>query len=342
MKKHWLKIITYIGGVFLLLLVILILEQPFLLLLLPPLIVVPILTTMLFLRASKHISVQASGQMPYVELGNPAVFLIESTNKSSIPLYLCEVKFHAENLFWPNKQIHALSIPVKAKGKSSFEFPVESTIPGMISLTLTELSLSDYLHFFTITKPLSIKVEIPVFPAPAGCPPVSTAPSFHGEEEYIENDLKGAVSSDIKEIREYRPGDRIQRIHWKLSAKMDDLFVKELSHTSVLSMVILPEVTFSDIKETTAVLLELTQRLIKEEERFNLCLYNHATCEFEYLVITDKEENLEALTRFYYLPSYEGKELAREAFFSSSQHASTVIHIAGSKVERIDLETIVR
>ena len=38
---------------------------------------------------------------------------------------------------------------------------------------------------------------------------------------------KGDDPSEIFDIREYADGDKIQRIHWKLSSKTGDLMVKE-------------------------------------------------------------------------------------------------------------------
>ena len=59
-------------------------------------------------------------------------------------------------------------------------------------------------------------------------------------EEFTESDHKGNLSSDIKEIREYRPGDRLQRIHWKLSAKTGKLIFREamepVRHRIVLTL----------------------------------------------------------------------------------------------------------
>ena len=43
---------------------------------------------------------------------------------------------------------------------------------------------------------------------------------------YDENS-PGYDNSELFQVREYRPGDRIQNIHWKLTAKQEELMVKE-------------------------------------------------------------------------------------------------------------------
>ena len=51
--------------------------------------------------------------------------------------------------------------------------------------------------------------------------------NFSGESE-IYDDLRGGdEASETFQIRAYQPGDRLQNIHWKLSAKSEDLIVRE-------------------------------------------------------------------------------------------------------------------
>ena len=40
---------------------------------------------------------------------------------------------------------------------------------------------------------------------------------------------RGEDRSEVYQLREYRPGDDIRQIHWKLSSKLDELILKEAS-----------------------------------------------------------------------------------------------------------------
>lgn len=53
--------------------------------------------------------------------------------------------------------------------------------------------------------------------------------NFFGEAEVFDDLRGGTDHSEVFQIREYAPGDRLQNIHWKLSAKSDDLMVREYS-----------------------------------------------------------------------------------------------------------------
>jgi hypothetical protein len=50
------------------------------------------------------------------------------------------------------------------------------------------------------------------------------------ESEYYSQIKSGDDPSEVFSIREYREGDRIQRIHWKLSSKQNQLMIKEFSN----------------------------------------------------------------------------------------------------------------
>src|SRR5699024_1734998 len=59
---------------------------------------------------------------------------------------------------------------------------------------------------------------------------------------------KGMDANDIIAIKEYEPGDSMRRVHWKLSSKMDELLVKEMSEVIASSYFILLETVVNDIQ----------------------------------------------------------------------------------------------
>lgn len=57
--------------------------------------------------------------------------------------------------------------------------------------------------------------------------------------------VAGSDPSETFEIREYKPGDRVKGIHWKLSNKLDQIMYKESSFPLKNSMLILMETSFN-------------------------------------------------------------------------------------------------
>lgn len=341
MKKHWFSIIGYILGILILWACIVIFQQPFLLMLLFLLIILPALSIWLFHLAVSKLKVNIYSEVPAVENGNTVPLVLECENGSFFPLFACIFEFTLQNFYKPNEMVHKLSLPILPRKKNRIQIPVETAFCGMLSMEAKALYVSDYLHFITKEITIPQKVQVPVLPATTDVALPSTAPVADGMEEFMESDNKGNLSSDIKEIREYRPGDRLQRIHWKLSAKLDDLLVKEMAHTTILSLVVLPECNRERIQDTAIVLRSVMEQLWKREERYEVCLYNAAACEFSYFLITEESQITETLIHFFYMPLYEGSDEAKEAYFASAQKSAVLLQICGTELKRIDSEIII-
>lgn len=341
MKKHWFQIIGYLLGILILWACIVIFQQPFLLMLLFLLIILPCLSIWLFHLATSKCTVRVYSEVSAVENGNTVPIVLECRNDSYFPLFTCIFAFTLQNFYKPNNTTHKLSLPILPRRTNTIRIPVDTAYCGMLSLEAQALYVSDYLHFLTKEIPLEQKVQVPVLPATCSVQIPSTAPVTDGMEEFTESDHKGNLSSDIKEIREYRPGDRLQRIHWKLSAKLDDLLVKEMAHTTILSLVVLPECNREQIQDTAIVLRSVMEQLWKREERFEVCLYNAAACDFSYFLITEESQITEVLIHFFYMPLYDGVDEAKEAYFASAQKSAVILQICGTGLKRLDSETII-
>ena len=53
--------------------------------------------------------------------------------------------------------------------------------------------------------------------------------NFPVEGDEYEKERSGDAPTEIFQIREFRPGDRMQQIHWKSSARSGELMTKEYS-----------------------------------------------------------------------------------------------------------------
>lgn len=338
MKKHIFSMIFYILGFITLLLLFLLLEQPFLLVFTFVYALLPSIILPLYFSGIKKAHFRAYSKAAYVEKERSLPIMFELSNPSFSPFFLTTVEFTVNNIYYPNDYTHSLSIHVMPRSIKSVLVPVDTMKIGVVKLVVNKVTLTDPLHFFSFTLPEGAVLELPVFPEEKPQNDLPLTPASDGLEEYTESDAKGSVSSDIKEIREYRPGDRLQRIHWKLSAKLDDLFVKEMAHTSILSLVLLPELTREKIEDTVAVLLGCIHILQSREERFEIGLYNDNAVDFTFLQTYDEASRIEVLTRLYYLPLYEGETTAKDAFFASGIKKATVIEIIGDEVNIIPAE----
>ncbi len=334
MKLNYRILIPYILTLALFCAFAVIYEQPLLVLFIFMLIIpIPFSVGIFISAVSKyHFSLNALSE--YVEEPNPPTFVFKYNSDAHIGLFTGDLEFYVSNRYYPNETKHILSIPLIRKS-NSFSIPIESYEIGLITLKATKIVLHDYLSLITKEIDLSTEASVPILPVDRHINDFPPAVPKDGPDEYTESENIGNISSDVKEIREYRPGDRLQRIHWKLSAKLDDLFVKEMAHTSSLAIILLPELTKDKIHDTSETLLSCIKAMNEKKERFEVCIYNDKLCDYSFFTITDDEGIVEIMTHFYCQPLYEGNENALNTFTNSSNKIATIIHISGKRIKMI-------
>lgn len=109
---------------------------------------------------------------------------------------------------------------------AAVELDISTEHCHVVEYSIEKLRVSDYLDLFSFPVPVPPKVSVTVLPLP--CPP-------HPEPELPPEAInsaslrpkQGGGFAEDHDLREYREGDPIRTVHWKLSSKRDDLIVRE-------------------------------------------------------------------------------------------------------------------
>lgn len=102
---------------------------------------------------------------------------------------------------------------------------------GIHNLDNVFVKVTDLFHIVSFEKSISTGIRIKVYPRIHKIKPLKLS----GIDIYREASVLKSQSEDqhtIKDVRKYREGDSIKKIHWKLSAKQNDLYVKNLDTIS--------------------------------------------------------------------------------------------------------------
>lgn len=102
---------------------------------------------------------------------------------------------------------------------------------GVHSLDNVYVKVSDLFHITSFEKNINTGIKIKVYPRIYKIKPLALS----GIDIYREaSDLKSQSEDQhtIRDVRKYREGDSLKKVHWKLSAKQDDLYVKNLDTIS--------------------------------------------------------------------------------------------------------------
>ena len=156
--------------------------------------------------------------------GEDFTLTVRLCNRSRLPIPALVVLLNAADE-WGGGQI-TLRCAAMLGGKESAEqrITLNAGKSGVWSIAVRGITLRDHLGVFTAACPAAVQSQsICVLPAAAaGKAKAETASDEDGDEA----DTRAALGGSY-ELREYRDGDTIKQVHWKLSAKLDRLMVRE-------------------------------------------------------------------------------------------------------------------
>ena len=109
---------------------------------------------------------------------------------------------------------------------------------GKMHVFAGRIQIWDIFHLFCLTKKVNLTGEITILPQiyDTAAAISEGVRHFAGETEEDEPEAAGHDASQTYQIRPYRPGDRLQTVHWKLTARNDELYVREAGEPICLAV----------------------------------------------------------------------------------------------------------
>lgn len=162
----------------------------------------------------------------------PISFYVKVTNNSCFPIGRIRVTLLLEHGYTNKKRTEVAYFSVDSKGSSTIPYSIKSNYCGPLKITVKQAILYDSLRLTHSTVScINEKTEIIIMPQEKNLS-VDIPKQIISEQSEADEFSKRKPGNDVSEvfdIREYIPGDRLQNIHWKLSAKKNAILVKEYS-----------------------------------------------------------------------------------------------------------------
>lgn len=183
----------------------------------------------LYLRHNLTITMEAPGKLVHCKEMVPITIHIH--NRGVLPVSRLCIRVMYKNRIGDSMARQWLCVYGDSHGDSSVTFYVESGYCGVIHVEGERFHISGYLRLFRLTKRCKQALDIPVFPKifPVNFEIGAKIRDFIGESDTYSKEKSGDDPSEVFDIRSFHPGDRMQRIHWKLTARLDEFMVKEFS-----------------------------------------------------------------------------------------------------------------
>ena len=182
--------------------------------------------------------------------------------------------------------------------------------------------------------------ELFIFPPENDSLQFSSAAFGEGFDEFEENGAKGNISSNVTDIREYIPGDRLQKIHWKLSAKIHKLMVKENEQTSSHQFILLPELYLPDpaqpvLEQILSNTLTMGRSLLADGITFFFRYYSITAQDFMQFCILNEDQLEEAFRSCFYESTYAESDLALTVLQKADMVHGSILHVTDKGVEDV-------
>lgn len=209
-----------------------------------------------------------------------------------MPALQARIELVIGNPFLESFSRQRVCLPVRAHGKSEMNLPLVSTGAGMIRLTAERMEIQDILGLLWVTADTLAELEYTVYPKTDAAEGKETQQLSGGISESEEGSTRGNDFSEVSDIREYIPGDRLKDIHWKLSAKRDVLMVKERVNLSQSRLVLLLDLSGDSIQRN-AVIAEswrLCAGILEQNMQILLLWWNEQLQTFGRYSISSEEE----------------------------------------------------
>jgi len=201
------------------------------LLLFPLISIAHIVVGALFLR----LYLETSGEE--VQKGAPVDFSLSLANESIIPFPFvdAEITVPREDAVRCDKVLTRMSlIPF---GGYCIRRNLSFTYRGSYDIGVSDLYCTDLFRMFRYRSSVNIFKQIFVMPRQVALP---VRPNTDTSEELTvtTSRLIGQDNTEMSDIREYRRGDSLRSVHWKLSSKSDELIVREYARNAKQQMII--------------------------------------------------------------------------------------------------------
>lgn len=240
------------------------------------------------------------------------------------------------NPFFQTEGQQVISIPIRARKGYTLELPIVSDYPGIVQIQVKSIKVKDLMGFHFFKLSLDESAESVVMPQQVLNVSYDTVNLEQGMLESEESTKRGNDFSDVQEIREYIPGDKLMSIHWKLSAKRDILMVKDRVSMSDKQLVILPELCGDNKVELSMILsvaYTLVHRMLADKTTVRLLYWSAKRYEYEDIRIDYPEEAEEAFAKMFYEIPYSGMDEAASHMASVHPEMKAYLHVTAQNGE---------
>ena len=227
-------------------------------------------------------------------------FYITIKNRSYFPVAFCTATIEIKNHLLQTVEKKNVSFSIPAHDSIKERFSYSPPICGAYDIHLKRVTTYSFLSLFKKRCFPNSHIDVCYLPTiQTISSPILEHSLLSEDSELFSQEKSGDDASEIFSLREFRDGDLLNRIHWKLSSKSDTFIVKEYSlpittkTTIVFDVQKEKEVTsdfLNRLEEALSLTLSLSLQFVEKGIHHTIVWYEHTTNQLKMSKIDTEEQ----------------------------------------------------
>ncbi len=194
-------------------------------------IITPVLLLIAMLISARKIKMSMQSLSNSCSEGEIAPVVLSIKNDSIFAVSCIKITVGYKNLLDGVEKRLEIHTPLFAKNEQQICLKISAEYCGIIEVKLIKARIYDMIRLFSKRlRCKNIGTSVMVCPKMIPIEPqLALYQNFDSESDRFSKRQAGDDPSEIFQLHEYRPGDKMNRIHWKASVRQDELIVKEFS-----------------------------------------------------------------------------------------------------------------
>ena len=213
-----------------------------------------ILELLVLLYNRKHLKIELPDILINDNKANNLLeFNLQAQNTGIFSMPYLRLKWHFTDTFQNKIPLPDYYFSLNAKKSRVLSGNISNHYYGKFQLQTDKVRIYSFTHLLSLSMVSNAKADILFYPSPFVIPiQLSEGIRFFSAEcDGFEEIVSGTGSHHTSDIREFLPGDKLRQIHWKLSARTDQLLVKETGRPKGFPILLFLEKGKSDKKSSS-------------------------------------------------------------------------------------------
>lgn len=188
---------------------------------------IPVASLLLFLPVRRRVSYRLRTKEGTIQRGETGMFWLDLQSNTRLPVGPVLVCWQCENRLTGERFRQVVTFPAE-RGRQRLILSTTAPYCGRVVCTVRQVRVCDLLGLFSSSRGKKQQASLYVLP-PVQPIAVTIRPLPEESADGVEYDPyhPGNDQSELFGVREYRPGDPVRSIYWKLTEKRDELLVRQ-------------------------------------------------------------------------------------------------------------------